>query len=271
MLRQLREQNNLTLKEAAEYLQKDLSSLSRFELGTFPVRRGDLLALMDLYGLDDKTQRETLLNLCGEVWQTGWWHKYTGADGDFWGSTIDFVWLESRAESIKAFSALVVPGLLQTPAYARAIMDVVNDGASEEQKDRWVSLRIERQKILNGERLLSHEVVFDEAALRRSFGGPEVMAEQLGRLRALAEDEQIRMRMIPFEAGGHLSPEGAFILLDLGDPFTTVAHVESPGGGLYLERGDVDKLTDIFDGLQKMALSPGDSIAFVADLERNQK
>lgn len=271
MLRQLREQNNLTLKEAGEYLQKDFSTVSRFELGTFPVRRGDLLALMDLYGVDDKSQRETLLNLCGEVWQTGWWDKYTGADGDVWASTMDFVWLESRAESVRAFAALVIPGLLQTPGYMRGLMDVVNHNATDPQKERWIGLRMGRQKILEGKRLHRHEVLLDEAALRRSVGGPAVMVEQLVSLRNMVEDDRVTIRVIPFDIGAHPSPEGAFTLLDLGGPFSTVAHIESSGGGIYLERGDVDKLVGVYDRLREVSLSPQNSVSFLAALEREQK
>ena len=268
MLRQLRDQNNLTLKEAAEYLQKDLSSVSRFELGTFPVRRGDLLALMDLYGVDDKTQRETMLNLCGEVWQTGWWDKYSG--DDVWGSTIDFVWLETRAEAIRVFTALVVPGLLQTCEYAHALISTVDGHVGSEQVERWVELRMDRQKILDGQEIHEHEVLFDEAALRRPVGGREVMLKQLRHLREVAEAGKMTMRVLPFDKGAHPSPEGAFTLLDLGAPFSTVAHIESRGGGIYLERGDVDQLVDVYDRLREMSLGPEDSVAFVAALERNQ-
>ncbi|WP_116245017.1 helix-turn-helix transcriptional regulator [Nocardiopsis sp. FIRDI 009] len=269
MLRQLREQNNLTLKDAAEYLQKDLSSVSRFELGTFPVRRGDLLALMDLYGVDDKSQRETMLNLCGEVWQTGWWDKYSG--DDVWGSTIDLVWLESRAETIRMFTALVVPGLLQTRAYAHALISMVDGGVGAEQVERWVGLRMDRQKILDGENIQGYEVLFDEAALRRPVGGSGVMLKQLRHLREMAEAGTVNIRVLPFDIGAHPSPEGGFTLLDLGAPFSTVAHIESRGGGIYLERGDVDKLVDVYDRLRDMSLTPEDSAAFIAALERNHQ
>ncbi|TDQ45385.1 helix-turn-helix domain-containing protein [Actinorugispora endophytica] len=267
MLRQLRERNNLTLKDAAEYLQKDLSTVSRFELGTFPVRRGDLLALMDLYGVDGKSQRDTLLQLCGEVWQTGWWEKYSG--DDVWGSTIDGVWLESRAHTLSTFAALTVPGLLQTPEYARALIDMVDSDASETQIERWVELRLARQKILTDKRLSSFSVVLDEAAIRRPIGGASVMAGQLRRLVAVAETGRVEVRVVPFGVGAHPSPEGAFTLLTLDAPFSTVAHIESRGGGIYLERGDADQLAAVYDRLRGISLSQEDSVAFIAALEKD--
>lgn len=268
MLRQLREQSNLTLKEAGEYLQKDFSTVSRFELGTFPIRRGDLLALMDLYGVDDKSQRETLLNLCGEVWQTGWWSKYS--DDDVWGSTIDLVWLESRAEAIQTFAALTIPGLLQIPEYAHALISVVDNDVSAAQVGRWVKLRIDRQKVLKGEHLDKYTVLLDESALRRVVGSPEVMAKQFAHLLDAADSERISIRVLPFDIGAHPSPEGAFTLLNLGSPFSKVAHIESRGGGIYLERGDVDKLVEVYDRLHEMSLGPEDSAAFIAALRRKQ-
>lgn len=267
MLRRLREQNGLTLKDAAEYLQKDFSTVSRFELGTFPVRRGDLLALMDLYGVDDRSQRDTLLQLCGEVWQSGWWEKYS-RDG-VWGSTIDGVWLESRAHTLRTFAALTVPGLLQTPEYARALIEAVDNDASEEQIERWVELRLARQQILTGEPLEHFSVVLDEAAIRRPVGGATVMAGQLRRLVSAAEDGQAEIRVVPFSVGAHPSPEGAFTLITLGEPFPTVAHIESGGGGIYLERGDADRLAAVYDRLRGISLNSEDSVAFLAAVEKD--
>lgn len=76
--------------------------------------------------------------------------------------------------------------------------------------------------------------------------------------------------MLPFDIGAHPSPEGAFTLLDLGAPFSKVAHIESPGGGIYLERGDVDRLVEVYDRLHGMSLNPEESAAFIAALERTQ-
>ncbi|MDS1271298.1 helix-turn-helix transcriptional regulator [Lipingzhangella sp. LS1_29] len=264
ILRQLREDSHVTLKEAGEYLQKDLSSVSRFELGTFPIRRGDLTALMDLYGVDDAAQRELLVQLCTEAWQTGWWESYT-RDG-VWGSTIDYVWLEGRAVRLDIFAALTVPGLLQTADYARALIHETNEGASREQVQRWVELRMGRQQVLERESPPGLSVVLDEAALRRPVGSRSVMAAQLRRLAELAHSGPADIRVLPFAVGPHASPEGAFTLIGLEEPFDTVAHIESSGGGIYLERGDVDHLRRVYDRLQSSSRAPADSAAFLHDL-----
>ncbi|MFE9243495.1 DUF5753 domain-containing protein [Nocardiopsis sp. NPDC006938] len=127
---------------------------------------------------------------------------------------------------------------------------------------------MDRQKIPREESPKEHEVVLDESALRRPIGGVDVMKKQLARLRKMAEEGLASFRVLPFDIGAHPSPEGAFTLLDLGAPFSTVAHIESRGGGIYLERGDVDKLDEVYGRLQEMSLSPEDSVAFIAALER---
>lgn len=267
MLRDLREHGGLTLKDAGDYLQKDLSTVSKFELGTFPVRRGDLVALLDLYGVDDRRRREMMSELCGEVWQSGWWDKYS-AD-EVWGSTIDFVWLEGRTRAIRSYAALSVPGLFQTAAYADALIRAANADDSEARITRWVELRLKRQQILTGEEAPALVVVLDEAALRRPIGGTAVMADQVAHLVELADREGIDIRVLPFAAGAHPSPDGAFSLLDLPEPFSTVAHVENPGGAIYLESGDAERLVRLYDRVQDASLTPADSAAFLAAVERD--
>src|SRR5262245_6216725 len=91
-LRELRAAKRLMLREAAAYLQRDPSTVSRFESGEYPIRRPDLMALMDLYGVADAARRDNLMKLSQEVWQKGWWDGY--AD-DVTGSFVDYIWLES--------------------------------------------------------------------------------------------------------------------------------------------------------------------------------
>ena len=267
ILRELRTRRDLTLREAADYLQKDFSTVSRFEQGTFPVRRGDLVALLDLYGIDDAQQREMFTQLCVDVWRTGWWEKYT--EDEVWGSTIDYVWLENRAHAMQVFATLSAPGLLQTREYARALITTANAGATEEQVERWVELRMKRQRVLDREEPAEISVVLDEAALRRPVADQAVMRAQIERLHEVAELPHVELQVLPFAAGTHPSPDGAFTLLSLKEPFSTVAHIESPGGGIYLERGDVDRLTGIYDRLQESSLDTAQSVRFLSELDRD--
>ncbi|WP_028648974.1 helix-turn-helix transcriptional regulator [Nocardiopsis sp. CNT312] len=266
MLRELREDNGYTLKEAAEYLQRDLSALSRFESGVHPIRRGDVLALMDLYGVEDKNQRDMLITLTGELTRTGWWERYS--KDNVWNSTIDFVWLESRAHSLRMFTTNTVPGLLQTEDYARSLMLVANRHSTKREIERWVSLRMERQQALDRDEPLQVSVILDEAALRRQVGGPQIMAAQLLRLSESAALPNIEIRVLPFNVGAHASPDGPFTLIKMADPFPAVAHIESPAGSIYLETDSVDHFVDTYDWLQEHSLSTEDTAALLAALEK---
>ena len=111
-LRGLREGAGMSLKKSATYLQRDPSTVSRFESGEYPIRRPDLLALLDLYRLDDDSLRQTLLKVGDEVWQTGWWDGYAEHVP---GALLDLSWLEERALRIRSFDPLVIPGLFADP------------------------------------------------------------------------------------------------------------------------------------------------------------
>lgn len=204
--------------------------------------------------------------MAGEVWQTGWWESYLSQS--IWGSTIDLVWLESRSEEICTFSPLTVPGLLQTTAYMQELFRVANPENSKTENERSVELRVKRQGILHKETPARLSTVIDEGVLRRVVGGAATMRAQLTSLREAAERPNIEIRVLPFAAGAHASPDGAFTLLKMGAPFPAVAHIESPGGAIYLERDDVDRLAQMYDRLQERSLNPDDSVAFIAALEK---
>lgn len=266
MLRELRENNGYTLKEAAEYLQRDLSALSRFESGVHPIRRGDVLALMDLYGVEDKGQRDMLTTLTGELTQTGWWERYS--KDDVWNSTIDLVWLESRAHSLRMFATSTFPGLFQTEAYARSLMLVANRHSTKREIERWVSLRMERQQVLDRDEPIRLSVVLDEAVLRRPVGGPQVMSAQLQRLLDIMDLPHVDLRVLPFSVGAHASPDGPFTLIRMAEPFPEIAHIESSAGSIYLETDAVDRFVDTYDWLQQHSLSIQDTAALLAATEK---
>ncbi|GAB3727140.1 helix-turn-helix domain-containing protein [Nocardiopsis nanhaiensis] len=266
MLRELREGGGFTLKESAEYLQRDLSALSRFESGVHPIRRGDVLALMDLFGVEDKNQRDMLIALTGELTRTGWWERYS--NDNVWSSTIDLAWLESRAHSLRMFATSTVPGLLQTEDYARSLILVANRHSTQREIGRWVSLRMDRQQVLDSEEPIALSLILDEAALRRQVGGPEIMSAQLQHLSRLLERPNIDLRVIPFSVGAHASPDGPFTLIKMADPFPEVAHIESPAGSLYLETDTVDQFVDSYAWLQQHSLSDEKTAALLADLDK---
>ncbi|MEU1737236.1 helix-turn-helix transcriptional regulator [Streptosporangium sp. NPDC020145] len=259
-LRELREANGLILKDAAEYLQRDPATVSRFETGGYPIRRPDLLALLDLYGVADPRRREEFIRLSQEVWKKGWWDGYAG---EVTGSLVDFVWLESRSREIRGFDGMTLPGLFQTPRYARVVISTVGDDADEAQIDRWVRFRMGRQKILDGDNPPRVMSIIDEAVLRREVGGRECQAEQLCHLADQAARPNVEIRVLPFSVGVHASAAGAFRIFTLGDGFPGVGYVETPKGAIYVESPDSESFVKMYEETLKLTLSPEKSVEFI--------
>ncbi|MEV7013118.1 helix-turn-helix transcriptional regulator [Streptosporangium sp. NPDC051022] len=260
-LRELREANDLILKEVGEYLQRDPATVSRFESGGYPIRRPDLLALLDLYGVADGRRREELMKLSQEVWQKSWWDGYAG---EVAGAFIDYVWLESRARKILTFDNTLLPGLLHTSAYARAAIVAAEYGARRDQIDRWVELRMSRQEILGGDDPPHFSAIIDEAVLRREVGGRKCLVAQLRHLVECVFRSSVEIRVLPFAAGAHASPTGAFRIFTMREPFPEVGYAETPKGAIYVESPDADGFARTYDELQKLALTPEKSAELIS-------
>ncbi|MGH3940727.1 MAG: Scr1 family TA system antitoxin-like transcriptional regulator [Pseudonocardiaceae bacterium] len=140
-----------------DFLQRNASTVSRFESGEYPIRRPDLMALLDLYGVSDRRKRDGLLRLAEDVWQKGWWDGYEELERQF----VDYVWLESRANTIRAFDCILLPGLLQTRDYAQAVITAADWEAEPAQITRWVQVRMDRQAILHQDAPPQISVIID--------------------------------------------------------------------------------------------------------------
>ncbi|MEV5413631.1 helix-turn-helix transcriptional regulator [Thermopolyspora sp. NPDC052614] len=262
-LRELREANNLLLKEAAEYLQRNPGTVGRFETGEYPIRRPDLMALLDLYGVSDGRRRDALLRLSQDVWQKGWWDGYSE---HLVGTFVDYVWLESRAKEIRAFDNALLPGLLHTLEYARASITAAELDASEEQINHWLDLRMARQKILKRDEPPCLMTIIDEGILRREVGGRECLAAQLEYLSEQAMQPNIEVRVLPLSAGAHASPAGAFRIFTMEDPLPEIGYAETPTGAVYIESPDAGRLMRTYDRLRELTLTPGESVQLISTI-----
>lgn len=266
-LRELRDGKGILLKEAAEYLQRDTATLSRYETGFYPIRRPDLLALLDLYGVSDTSLRDKLLNLSKDVWQKGWWDGYSG---DVTGSLIDYVWLESRACHIRSYASVVVPGLLQTPAYAERVIRADEPDATPEQVRRWYELRMTRQQVLEVDDPPRLSAILDESVLRRRIGSPDIMKDQLGHLMKLAAMPTVDIRVLPLRAGTLASVHGSFEIFQMPDPFPEVAYTETLAGAIYTEAPDIYRFVHAYDGHKASALGPTESIEMISAIAKDE-
>lgn len=261
-MRDLRKASGVAQVDAADYIQRDATMLGRYEAGTFPFRRVDVLGLLTLYGIDDEKLRDGLLEICDEAWRKDWWDDHRKDLGtDF----IDVPWLESRAKRICSYQHFLVFGLFQTRPYAESMIKRLEEGkASEAQIDRWVDLRMERQQILESETAPHIEVVLEEAILDRTVGSPEVMRGQLEHLLSLGERPEISIRIVPTSFGPHAGLNSSFNLYWMPEPYPAVAYVETTGGSLYLEAPKVSNFETVWDDLDRSALAAKQSAALIA-------
>jgi transcriptional regulator with XRE-family HTH domain len=173
-----------------------------------------------------------------------------------------FVQLEQSALSIRQYEPTVLPGLLQTRAYATAIVSTERSDADVEEL---VQLRLDRQAILDDPDPIHLTTVVDEVALRRVAGSPAVMAEQLDRLAQLAQRPNIDVHVLPIAAGAHGVGFGAFLLLSFGD--RSVAYSENRVQGTYVEGDEgVAEHDHVFEHLRSVALDPTASVEFIRNV-----
>ncbi|WP_435062286.1 helix-turn-helix domain-containing protein [Amycolatopsis thermoflava] len=258
-LRRLREAADLTIDEVAEKLECSASKISRIETGHVGVTPRDARDMLELYGMTGD-EREALVQLAREARKPGWWQAYKEV---FTGT---FVGLEADASSLRAFQALLVPGLLQTEPYARAVIRAMRPDADESDIQRRVAARTARQQLLTDPNPPEYWAVIDEAVLHRVVGGPEVMAHQAERLLTVAQLSHVTIQVVPFGAGAHPGMEGPFLILgfpEQADP--DVVYVDSTSGGFFLELPpDVRRYILMFDHLRATALKPDDSVEVIA-------
>jgi transcriptional regulator with XRE-family HTH domain len=262
-LRRLRVAHGLKLDEVAARLGVVASTLSRIEKGKAPIRTSYLRNLLEWYEVDDPRAKQLLVDMAREGHRKGWWADYD----DVLPSGFDvYVGLEAEAKALRAYEANFVHGLLQTREYASSILRGLHPRDTDEQIDRLVELRLQRQRKLDDATPLDLWLILDEATVRRLVGGPIIMRRQLEHLVKASAWSNVALQILPFEAGAHAGMDGPFAILqfELGDP--DVACTEGAGGIVYLEKDrEVRACAEVFDRLRASALSPEASVALIED------
>ncbi|MFF0434715.1 helix-turn-helix domain-containing protein [Streptomyces sp. NPDC004327] len=233
-LRRLRESRGITREAAGYSIRASESKISRMELGRVSFKARDVEDLLTLYGVTEETERGALLGLAREANLAGWWHSY----GDVlpgWFQT--YIGLEGAASLIRIYEVQFVHGLLQTEAYAHAVVTRGMPGAAHAEIERRVALRLERQKVLVAENAPHLHAVLDEAALRRPYGDRAVMQGQLRHLIEISEHPNVTLQVMPFSFGGHAGESGAFTMLSFPESdLSDVVYLEQLTGALYLDK-----------------------------------
>ncbi|RZU52193.1 helix-turn-helix protein [Krasilnikovia cinnamomea] len=238
------------------------SKLSRIETARTGIRDADLDRLLAAYGVtgDDRVR---LQDLARRGRARVWWNAYRSAVPDPYD---EYVALEAEAAVLREWEAQVIPGLLQTDEYARAVIEVGADRTDPETVQRRVALRMARQAVLTREAPPRLCVVLDEAVLHRRVGGSAVMRRQLHRLHDACGRPGIEVRVLPFAAGAHAALAGSFMVFEFGVPGRSdVAHVEDATGGVFRDRpAEVQMYRRFFTDVWQRALDPVASRDLVA-------
>jgi transcriptional regulator with XRE-family HTH domain len=233
-LRRLREAGGITREQAGYHIRSSESKISRLELGRVGFKDRDVADLLELYGVDDAGKREGLVSLAREANAPGWWHAFDDVLPN-WFQT--YVGLEEAASLIRSYEIQFLPGLLQTEAYARAVITAGAPGMAVGEIDRRVHLRSQRQSLLRNENPPQFWCVLDEAALHRPLGGRRVMRAQLRHLLELTELPNLSLQIMPFRLGGHAGDGGAFSILRFPEPdLPDVVYVEQLVSASYLDK-----------------------------------
>jgi hypothetical protein len=262
-LRRLRTEAGVSREEAGETIRASEWKIHRLENGQVGFKDRDVVDLLRLYGVADPDEVAGFLEFAREANAPGWWQHYGDLLPQWFRAYVD---LESAAALIRTYEGQLVPGLLQTEDYMRAvIMRAVIAGAHldelAEEAERRVTLRMARQTLLTRPDAPRLWAVIDEAALRRPVGRPEVMRGQLERL-IDAKLANVVLQILPFGAGAHPGMVGSFSILRFADQeLPDVVYVEHLTNALYLDRrDDVNQYLHVMDRISMRAAPPDKTV-----------
>lgn len=259
-LRRLRDLAGKGQGEAAAWINKTDTTISKYETGTRRIDVGNLRSLCQLYDVE-ATHVAFLERLARESGERGWWADF-GSTVPHWFA--DYLGMETVATEVWTYESEPFPGLLQAEEYVKAIVSSRSDA------ERFSRLRATRQKRLVDENPLILRAVLNEAVLCRVVGGPEVMRRQIRHVIDTAALPNVTVQVLPFSVGFHPAMAGSFAALRFPEvPMMNTVYVQIQGGALYVEKPpDVDRYTAIFERLTELALDEATTISFLEQMER---
>jgi transcriptional regulator with XRE-family HTH domain len=258
LLTKLRVEAGLTQAEVARRLECTDSTISRIECGQ-PPNIHLMRAMLDLYTVT-VDRWKPIEDMLAHAKEKGWWHAYRLEGTTGYG----YVPIEAEASRVRSYQLALVPGLLQTEAYMRAVF-AVGHQVPIKQVNNEIAARLKRQERLFGDDPLTLHVVLDESLLWRGFEW-EVMCAQLAHIAEMAELPNVTVQVIPSSVGPHEALGGMFAVLGFPEPHEPdVAYVEHTLGSVHIEKPDeVRQYKRLFDRLSALALDPAASVALVA-------
>lgn len=271
-LRRLREEAHLTHDQVIAELRKGQGKwsrpkLSRIENREQGVKAREVEQLLDVYGVTDQSLRRWLTDLAGTSRERGGMIDIRRHLPEEFHRFLDW---ETALVAYRQFETLLVPGLLQTPEYVRALISGIDPGLIGEEVERRVMARLTRQQILSRPTPPRLHVILDAGALERPVGGPQVMRNQLRHLAEATEKSHVTVQVLPKSVGASPALEGPFSILTLPEPIPDIGYAEGPSPSVYFEdRDDVRKYTLRFGILTEQSLSQAESVKLITDAAKS--
>lgn len=269
-LRGLRNEAGMTLDVAATAMGWRGPKLSKIEGATQAIRPADVGALLSVYGVADPQVRDALEDLARDAGKKGWWQTYSGVVSSAYA---DYISLETDADTISAWSPLVVPGLLQTAAYARETIAGVTTSRTPDEVAALAEVRMARQAVLSHPGTAPELwAIIHEAALHQRFSArSSTMREQLRRLLDASDMPNVTVQLMPLNSTAHPGVVGGFTLTGFPPPMPSVVLLENLGGATYVEGDDATPFAKAFERIRATALPVEDSLARIAELEESHR
>ncbi|MEU8135925.1 helix-turn-helix domain-containing protein [Streptodolium elevatio] len=258
-LKALRTAKAWKLEDAAPLLERSVSGLSKIETGKQRLYPRDLLIFFQVYGVTDEAKQEELKELARTSTKRNWWQPYSGVVRD---PLADYLSLEEEARQIGAFGGFLVPGLLQTEAYAHAVVEASRKWEEADQVDKFVQLRMARKVVLTrSEKPAQLWTVLTEQVVRQQIGGRDVMKEQLRHLREISRDmTNVTVQLLPYSAGAHAGLDGSFTIMRF-DNSGPIVCVNSLTSSTYVEDEQLERYETAWDHVKSSAMSPRETSA----------
>jgi len=263
-LKRLREAKGISREAAGFTIRASESKMSRLELGKVSFKERDVADLLVLYGVGDPDERDEIREMARLASQPGWWRAYEDVLPDWFDN---YVGLEETAVAIRTYEIQFVPGLLQTPEYAHAVIESGLPTPQPHEVERAIALRMARQRLLERASPPHLWAVIDEAALRRPVGTAATVKAQLAHLLDLTVRPRITLQILPL-SGAHAVAGGAFTLLRFGDlDLPDIAYLEQLLNAVYIDRRDqVECYALLLERLAVEALTPDDTTRMLHQL-----
>jgi transcriptional regulator with XRE-family HTH domain len=264
-LQALREKAGLSYEQAAEAIYSSEWTVRRMERAEGGFKPLTVKSLLIAYGITDIREIDAFLALAKDASKPGWWHSYDDILPAWFRTAVG---LEEAATLIRAYEPQVIPGLLQTESYIRAITAASFPAATSDYAERTVALRLARQQLLHRASPPGYWVVMDETVLRRPIGGRHVMRDQLTHLIQSAEQPEVTIQVIPFAAGWHPALYGMFNIFRFpGDELPDIVYSEALTGAYYLNKPDeTARYAQALDTMCAQATTPEQTITILRDI-----